>query len=48
MVNVFYRSAAQAASKFKIRLLEDRNLHKLRSLDYSCPFFLSDDRIWGQ
>ena len=28
--------------------LEDRNLLKLRSRDSSCPFFLSDKRIWGQ
>ena len=28
--------------------LEDRNLLKLRSLDSSCPFFLSDNSIWGQ
>ena len=28
--------------------LEDRNLLKLRSLDSSCPFFLSDTCIWGQ
>ena len=28
--------------------LEDRNLLKLRSLDSSCPFFLSDTSIWGQ
>ena len=27
--------------------LEDRNLLKLRSLDPSCPFFLSDNSIWG-
>ena len=28
--------------------LEDRNLLKLRSLDSSCPFCLSDNSIWGQ
>ena len=28
--------------------LEDRNLLKLRSLGSSCPFFLSDNSIWGQ
>ena len=28
--------------------LEDRNLVKLRSLDPSCPFCLSDNSIWGQ
>ena len=28
--------------------LEDRNLLKLRSLDPSCPCFLSDNNIWGQ
>ena len=28
--------------------LEDRNLLTLRSLDSSCPFFLSDTSIWGQ
>ena len=28
--------------------LDDRNLLKLRSLDSSCPFFLSDDSIWGE
>ena len=28
--------------------IEDRNLLKLRSLDPSCPFFLSDNSIWGQ
>ena len=28
--------------------LEDPNLLKLRSLDFSCPLFLSDNRIWGQ
>ena len=28
--------------------LEDRNLLKLRSLNSSCPFFLSDNSIWGQ
>ena len=28
--------------------LEDRNLLKLRSLDSSCPFFLSGNSIWGQ
>ena len=27
--------------------LEDRNLLKLRRLDSSCPFFLSDNSIWG-
>ena len=27
---------------------EDRNLLKLRSLDSSCPVFLSDNSIWGQ
>ena len=27
--------------------LEDRNLLKLRSLDSSCPFSLSDNSIWG-
>ena len=30
------------------RNLEDRNLLKLRSLDSSCPFLLSGNRIWGQ
>ena len=30
------------------RDLEDRNLLKLRRLDPSCPFFLSDNSIWGQ
>ena len=30
------------------RRLEDRNLLKLRSPDSSCPFFLSDNSIWGQ
>ena len=30
------------------QILEDRNLLKLRSLGSSCPFFLSDDSIWGQ
>ena len=33
---------------FRSFRLEDRNLRKLRSLDSSCPFFLSDNRIWGQ
>ena len=28
--------------------LEDRNLLKLRSLDSSCPFLLSDSSIWGE
>ena len=28
--------------------LEDRNLHKLKSLDPSCPFFLSYTSTWGQ
>ena len=28
--------------------LEDRNLLKLRSLDSSRPFFVSDNNIWGQ
>ena len=28
--------------------LEDPNLLKLRSLDCSSPFFLSDNSIWGQ
>ena len=28
--------------------LEDRNLLKLRNLDSSCQFFLSDNSIWGQ
>ena len=28
--------------------LEDRNLLKLRSLHSSCPFFLSENSIWGQ
>ena len=28
--------------------LDDRNLLKLRSLDSSFPFFLSDNSIWGQ
>ena len=28
--------------------LEDLSLLKLRSLDPSCPFFLSDNSIWGQ
>ena len=28
--------------------LEDPNLLKLRSLDSFCPFFLSDNSIWGQ
>ena len=28
--------------------LEGRNLLKLRSLDSSCPFFLSDNSIWAQ
>ena len=28
--------------------LEDPNLLKLKSLDSSCPFFLGDNRIWGQ
>ena len=32
----------------KKHCLEDRNLLKLRSLDPSCPFFLSDNSIWGQ
>ena len=27
--------------------LEDPNLLKLRSLDSSCPFVLSDHSIWG-
>ena len=31
-----------------VAFLEDRNLLKLRSLDPSCPFFPSDNRIWGQ
>ena len=30
------------------KFLEDRNLLKLRSLDSSCPFFLSDTRNRGQ
>ena len=30
------------------RFLEDRNLLKLRSLDSSSPFFLSDNSLWGQ
>ena len=28
--------------------LEDRDLLKFRSLDSSCPFFLSDNSLWGQ
>ena len=28
--------------------LQDPDLFKSRSLDSSCPFFLSDTRIWGQ
>ena len=28
--------------------LEHRNLLKLRSLDSTCPFFLSDNSIWGR
>ena len=28
--------------------LEDRNLLKLRKMDPSCPFFLSENSIWGQ
>ena len=31
-----------------MRGLEDRNLLKLRSLDSSCPFFVSNKSIWGQ
>ena len=31
-----------------LECLEDRNVLKLRSLDSSCPFFLSDNSIWGQ
>ena len=34
--------------KWNFTYLEDRNLLKLRSLDSSCPFFLSDNSIWGQ
>ena len=34
--------------QFQEESLEDRNLLKLRSLDSSCPFFLSDNSIWGQ
>ena len=30
------------------KFLEDPNLLKLRSLDSSCPFFLSDTSIWGE
>ena len=29
-------------------LLEDPNLLKLMSLDSSCPFFLSENSIWGR
>ena len=31
-----------------MEILENLNLLKLRSLDPSCPFFLSDNSIWGQ
>ena len=31
-----------------VQTLEDRNLLKLRSLDSSFPFFLSDNSIWEQ
>ena len=32
----------------KKTFLEDRNLLKLRGLDFSCPLFLSDNSVWGQ
>ena len=32
----------------RVNILEDRNILKLRSLDSSCPFFLSDTSIWRQ
>ena len=32
--------------KGAFKYLEDPNLLKLRSLDSSCPFFLSDNSIW--
>ena len=34
--------------RFQIAALEDLNLLKLGSLNSSCPFFLSDNSIWGQ
>ena len=38
---------AVSAREIRRNNLEDRNLLKLRSLDSSCPFFLSDNSIWG-
>ena len=41
-------SESQPHRAIQCHYLEDRNLLKLRSLDSSCPFFLSDTSIWGQ
>ena len=48
-------SASRERASLGVRLLnriehdlEDRNLLKLRSLDSSFPFFLSDNSIWRQ
>ena len=43
-----WRRRPEIADFCPLSCLEDRNLLKLRSLDSSCPFFLSDNSIWGQ